>query len=90
MILWECENVQIILDTLDNWTLKNSNLTLNYNKKTFTLGYHTDRNSLISNTNLLAIKYYIYTCRCHSRNLALVALTYSIYIRAANCIVLNS
>jgi hypothetical protein len=53
-----CENVQILLEALDNWTLKNGNLTLNYNKKTFILGYHKEKNSLISNKILLAIKYY--------------------------------
>jgi hypothetical protein len=68
--LWECENVQILLEALYNWTLKNGNFTLNYNKKTFTLGYHKEKNLLISNTILLAIKYYIYTCRCPSKNLA--------------------
>jgi hypothetical protein len=35
-LLWECENVQILLEAIDNWTLKNGNFTLNYNKKTFT------------------------------------------------------
>ena len=61
-LLWECENVQILLEALDNWTLKNGNFTLNYNKKTFILGYHKEKKpSLISNTILLAIKYYIYT-----------------------------
>ena len=60
-LLWECENFQILLEALDNWTLKNGNFTLNYNKKTFTLGNHKENNSLISNTILLAIKYYIYT-----------------------------
>jgi hypothetical protein len=74
--LWECENVQILLEALYNWTLKNGNFTLNYNKKTFTLGYHKEKNLLISNTILLAIKYYIYTCRCLSKNLALTALIY--------------
>jgi hypothetical protein len=69
--LWECENVQILLEALDNWTLKNDNFTLNYKKKTFILGYHKEKNSLISNTILLAIKNYIYTCRCLSKNLAL-------------------
>ena len=63
-LLWECENVQILLEALDNWTLKNGNFTLNYNKKTFILGYHKEKNSLISNKILLAIKYYIYTCNC--------------------------
>jgi hypothetical protein len=63
-LLCECENVLILLETLDNWTLKNGNFTLNYNKKTFILGYHKETNSLISNTIWLAIKYYIYTCRC--------------------------
>ena len=38
------------------------------NKKTFILGYH--------NKILLAIKCYIYTCRCLSKNLALSALIY--------------
>ena len=75
-LLWECENVQILLEALDNWTLKNGNLTLNYNKKTFILGYHKGKNSLISNKILLAIKYYIYTCRCLSKILALAALQY--------------
>ena len=32
--------------------------------------------SLISNKIVLAIKYYIYTCRCLSKNLALTALIY--------------
>jgi hypothetical protein len=41
-----------------------------------TLGYHTDTNSPISNTMLLAIKYYIYTCRCLSKQLALTALIF--------------
>ena len=79
--MWECENVQILLEALDNWTLKNGNLTLNYNKTTFILGYHKEKNSLISNKILLAIKYYIhvYTCRCLSKNLALTAFIY-IYI----------
>ena len=85
-LLWECENVQILLEVLDNWTLKNGNFTLNYNKKTFTLGYHKDKNSLISNTILLAIKYYIYTYRCLSKNLALTAL---IYIYSKSFIVQN-
>ena len=49
-LLCECENVLILLETLDNWTLKNGNFTLNYNKKTFILGYHKETNSLISNT----------------------------------------
>ena len=70
------KNVQILLEALDNWTLKNGNFTLNYSKKTFTVGYHKENNSLISNTILLAIKYYIYTCRCLSKNLALAALIY--------------
>ena len=78
-LLWECENVQILLEALDNWTLKNGNFTLIYNKKTFILGYHKEKNSLISNKSLLAIKYYIYTYRCLSKNLALTALIY-IYI----------
>ena len=73
-LLCECENVQILLEILDNWTLKNGNFTLNYNKKTFILGYHKEKNSLISNKILPAIKYYIYTCRCLSKNLALIAL----------------
>jgi hypothetical protein len=55
-LLWECENVQILLEALDNWTLKNGNFTLIYNKKTFILGYHKEKNSLISNKILLAIK----------------------------------
>ena len=38
------------------------------NKKTFILGYH--------NKILLAIKCYIYTCRCLSKNLALSAFIY--------------
>ena len=42
-LLWECENFQILLEALDNWTLNNGNFTLNYNKKTFTLGYHTTK-----------------------------------------------
>jgi hypothetical protein len=42
-LLWECENVQILLEALDNWTLKNDNFTLNYNKKTFILGYHKEK-----------------------------------------------
>ena len=78
-LLWECENVQILLEALDNWTFKNDNFTLNYNKKTFILGYHKEKNSLISNKILLAIKNYIYTCRFLSKNLALTALIY-IYI----------
>ena len=68
-LLWECEHFQFLLEALDNWTLKNGNFTLNYNKKTLTLGFHKENNSLISNTILLAIKYYIYTCRCLSKNL---------------------
>jgi hypothetical protein len=75
-LLCECEDVQILLEALDNWTLKNDNFTLNYNKKTFTLGYRKEQNSLISNTILLAMTYYIYTCRCLSKNLALTALKY--------------
>jgi hypothetical protein len=75
-LLCECENVQILLEVLDNWTLKNGNFTLNYNKKTFILGYHKEKNSQISNTILLAFKYYIYTCRCLSKNLALTVLIY--------------
>ena len=75
-LLWKCENVQILLEALDNWTLKNGNFTLNYNKKTFILGYHKEKNSLISNNILLANKYYIYTCRCLSKNIALTALIY--------------
>jgi hypothetical protein len=58
-LLCECENVQILLETLDNWTIKNVNCTLNYNKKTFILGYHKEKNLLINNTILLAIRYYI-------------------------------
>jgi hypothetical protein len=42
-LLWECENVQILLEALDNWTLQNGNFTLNYNKKTFILGYHKEK-----------------------------------------------
>jgi hypothetical protein len=42
-LLWECENVQILLEALDNWTLKNGNFTLNYSKKTFILGYHKEK-----------------------------------------------
>ena len=49
-LLLECENVQILLEALDNWTLTNDNFTLNYYKKTFLLGYHKEKNSLISNT----------------------------------------
>ena len=85
-LLWECENVQILLEALDNWTLKNGNFTLIYNKKTFILGYHKEKNSLISNKSLLAIKYYIYTCRRLSKNLALTAL---IYINSKSFIVQN-
>jgi hypothetical protein len=70
------KNVQILLEALDNWTLKNGNFTLNNSKKTSTFGYHKDNNSLISNIILLAIKYYIYTCRCLSKILALAALIY--------------
>ena len=29
-LLWECENVRILLEALDNWTLKNGNFPLNY------------------------------------------------------------
>jgi hypothetical protein len=55
-LLWECEKVQILLEALDNWTLKYDNFTLNHNKKTFTLGYHKGKKSLISNYILLTIK----------------------------------
>jgi hypothetical protein len=55
-LLWECENVQILLEAFDNWTLKYDNFTLNHNKKTFTLGYHKRKNSLKSNYILLTIK----------------------------------
>jgi hypothetical protein len=27
-LLWECENVQVLLEALDNWTLKNGNFPL--------------------------------------------------------------
>ena len=42
-LLWECENFKILLEALDNWTLKNVKFTLNYSKKTFTLGYHKEK-----------------------------------------------
>ena len=43
-LLWECENFKILLEALDNWTLKNVKFTLNNSKKTFTLGYHKEKN----------------------------------------------
>jgi hypothetical protein len=80
-LLWECENVQILLEALDNWTLKNGNFTLIYNKKTFILGYHKEKNSLISNKSLLAIKYYIYTYRCLSKKVYVFHLSKPAKIR---------
>ena len=37
-LLWECENFQFLLEALDNWTLKNGNFILNYNKKDINFG----------------------------------------------------
>ena len=48
--LLECENVQILMEALDNWTLENCNFILNYDKKTFILCYHKGgKNSLVNN-----------------------------------------
>ena len=73
-MLCECENVQILLEALDNWTHEHGHFTLNYNKKTLIFGLPQGKYSLVNNKILLAIKYDIYTCKWLYQNIALTVL----------------
>ena len=70
-LLWECEKVQNLLESIDTWIVDEGSFSMNFNKRTFLFGIFNNNYATVQNLVILTIKYYIYCSRCLNRMLSL-------------------
>ena len=76
--MWECQEVQTLLQRLEIF-LDALSIPFSFNKETFLLGLiPLNKLNLIDNEIIILIKQYIYRTRCQQENLSLPALVKTI------------
>ena len=82
-LFWECDHVQSLLQSIDNYCMNILASSFNVKKQDFILGDVKGSNE--DNLICIQIKYYIYTMRCLSKRLSVEGAIASIKSLAKTC-----